>query len=142
MTYDSIPENFVPLFEVVGCVCEVNGEILLLLRNKEKSEGGKWGIPGGKVDPGETLTEAMVREMKEETGHDMLPTDFRYMKKLYVEHPRHQFIYHLFFTALPGKPNVQLNSNEHQNFLWLTPENALTLNYVSDFDKCLHIVYT
>ena len=141
MIYNSIPENFVSLFEVVGCVCEVNGEILLLHRNEEKSEGGKWGIPGGKVDPGETLTEAMVREMKEETGHDMLSTDFRYIKKLYVKHPRHRFIYHLFFAALPIKPDVHLNPNEHQNFSWLTPKNALTLNYVTDVDECLRIVY-
>ena len=142
MICNSIPKHFIPLFEVVGCVCEVKGEILLLRRNEGKSEGGKWGVPGGKVDPGETLVEAMAREMKEETGHDIPGVDFRYMKKLHVEHPRHQFIYHLFFATMPVKPDVRLDSNEHENFLWVTPENALKLNYVSDFDECLRIVYT
>ena len=44
-----------------------NGEILLTLRGKEPSRG-LWGIPGGVVEAGETLAEAVRREVLEETG--------------------------------------------------------------------------
>jgi mutator protein MutT len=45
------------------------GEILLLQRSKSsKNNAGKWDFPGGKVDSGEELTAALVREVKEETG--------------------------------------------------------------------------
>lgn len=45
------------------------GKILLALRGqKAKNERGKWEIPGGAVDFGETLKDAIVREAKEELG--------------------------------------------------------------------------
>lgn len=45
------------------------GEILLLKRSeKTKNERGKWEAPGGEVEFGETLEEAIRREMKEELG--------------------------------------------------------------------------
>ena len=46
--HESVPIDFNPAFEVVSCFVEHNGEILLLHRNNDKSEGGKWGTPGGR----------------------------------------------------------------------------------------------
>ena len=43
---------------------------LFLLRNKQKQQG-YWGIAGGKVDSGETVIQALVREIKEEIGLDI-----------------------------------------------------------------------
>ena len=41
---------------------------LLLMR---RSDNGCWGLPGGYVEPGESVAEAAVREVKEETGADL-----------------------------------------------------------------------
>ncbi|AYG04594.1 NUDIX hydrolase [Gryllotalpicola protaetiae] len=43
------------------------GRVLLVLRGTEP-EKGRWSIPGGSVEPGETLAEAAARETFEETG--------------------------------------------------------------------------
>lgn len=43
------------------------GRVLLVLRGREPSLG-RWSVPGGKVEPGETLREATAREVLEETG--------------------------------------------------------------------------
>lgn len=41
---------------------------LLLIRRRKPPEASHWGFPGGKVDPGETIEQAVVREIAEELG--------------------------------------------------------------------------
>jgi ADP-ribose pyrophosphatase YjhB (NUDIX family) len=51
----------------VGGVAVVDGSLLLVRRAKDP-QAGRWTIPGGHVEPGETLASAVEREMLEETG--------------------------------------------------------------------------
>lgn len=53
----------------VGCGAVIlRGSSILLLRRVNAPEAGAWGIPGGKVDPFETVPDAVRREVEEETG--------------------------------------------------------------------------
>lgn len=53
---------------------ERNNQYLMLFRNKKENDlnEGKWMGVGGHIEPGETKEEALVREVKEETGLDVL----------------------------------------------------------------------
>ncbi|HXE75278.1 MAG TPA: NUDIX hydrolase [Candidatus Xenobia bacterium] len=54
----------------VGAVVVRDGHVLLVQRAQEPLSG-KWTLPGGAVELGETLEEAVVRELREETGLDV-----------------------------------------------------------------------
>jgi len=58
----------------VGAVLIHQGKVLLIRRGKEPLQG-RWVVPGGTVEVGETLEEALVREVKEETGLVVRPLE-------------------------------------------------------------------
>ncbi len=143
ITLDKTPE-FYDAPKVVGCFIEYDGKILMLLRNFNKIQGGTWGAPGGKVDDvdyDDTLL-AIIREVKEETG---IPLDAENLKQVgvfYVIHPQNnKFIYVKYHAVLKYKPDVLLKSDEHENFLWVTPEESLKLNLILDEDYTIKHVY-
>jgi ADP-ribose pyrophosphatase YjhB (NUDIX family) len=52
---------------VGGIVHDERGRLLLVLRGREPG-AGRWSVPGGRVEPGESLEAAVLREVAEETG--------------------------------------------------------------------------
>jgi ADP-ribose pyrophosphatase YjhB (NUDIX family) len=60
----------------VGCGAVIfeDGRILLV-RRRRAPEAGHWGLPGGKVDPFESVAEATTREIREELGIIIEPVD-------------------------------------------------------------------
>jgi len=62
-----------PLVGVGGVV--VHEDRVLLVQRGTEPLRGRWTIPGGLIDVGETLREAVIREVKEETGLDVEPLE-------------------------------------------------------------------
>lgn len=58
----------------VGAVIVRGGRVLLVQRGREPAKG-RWSIPGGLIEIGEMLTEAVVREVREETGLIIEPVE-------------------------------------------------------------------
>ena len=61
------PRASQPVVAVGGIAFDEHGRVLLIQRGKPPAQGA-WSIPGGRVELGETLHDACVRELREETG--------------------------------------------------------------------------
>lgn len=56
----------------VGVIVNTDGKILIAKRSLSAHQGGLWEFPGGKVDAGETIQQALARELREELAIDVL----------------------------------------------------------------------
>ena len=141
MIFHEQPMNFLPTMSVVGVLIESNGAILLLRRQIGKSQELTWGVPGGKVDAGETELEAAVREVQEETHLPLIESCLVGRGHFFVRYPDYDFTYTLFAYALADQPIVAISADEHSEFCWATPVASLRLPLIPDMDVCLKQVY-
>ncbi len=140
MIFKEVPEEFNPKFSVASCYIECAGKILLLHRSEIESEPGKWCLPGGKIEEKETELDAMVREIKEETGLSIPQDKLEYIEKLFIKHPNHDFEYHLFLTKLDAESQIEINE-EHKNYAWVSPLEALSMDLMRDNDVHIKMFY-
>ena len=114
-----------PVATVGGLIRDEEGNVLLVRTRKWR---GLYGIPGGKIDYGETMEAAFARETREETGLWVDAVEF-VMAQDCVEHPefwkpRHYILVN--YSARTGgvRPPVRLN-HESDDYVWAGPEEAL-----------------
>lgn len=132
MLHTTPPPGFVPKFATVACAIEVGGRILVLKRAAHKPQGGTWGMPAGKVDPGESPEEALIREAREETGIALDVQDLESPRTWYVVWSQYSFTYTLYradLGRLYGRefPEIRLHEGEHVRFDWLTPQEIIAM---------------
>ncbi|KKU55300.1 MAG: MutT/NUDIX family protein [Candidatus Moranbacteria bacterium GW2011_GWE1_49_15] len=137
MIYKEKPENFKPAFEVSGCFCEHDGKLLFLKRRPGKTYAGKWGMPGGKIEQGETPEEAMTRELFEETGIEPGRYDLGYVGCYLANQNGKDMSYHLFVARLHDFVDVSPAEGESQESCWVKIEESTGLNLVEDIPEVL-----
>lgn len=101
-------------------------KILLIKRNKKKREkyGFDWAIVGGKIEFGEHSSDAILREIKEETGIDFLKKD---ISLLYVKEVPNWFniahvVFFLYGAVVDEKIPIVLN-DEAEEYAWFDVYN-------------------
>ncbi|HVY12541.1 MAG TPA: 8-oxo-dGTP diphosphatase MutT [Alphaproteobacteria bacterium] len=73
VTLPPAPKSGKLLLVVAAALVDSDGRILLAQRPDDQALAGLWEFPGGKMQPGETPEEALVRELKEELGIETSP---------------------------------------------------------------------
>jgi len=120
MAEQSFPEPTVGVF-----IFNQSGDLLLLKSHKWP---GKYVVPGGHVELGERIEDAVIRETKEETGLDIYDLEFINFQQFIYDpsfwKPRH-FIF-FDYACKTGSAEVKLN-DEAEEHIWVRLEAAVHL---------------
>ena len=137
--FDKPPADFKFELEAAGCFCEWDGQFLILKRAVDKDQGATWGIPAGKLDPGESPLQAMIRETYEESNITVEANKARSLGKLYARHPKADFIFHIYAVQLDQAPDVRLAPKEHTDFCWTNAVDAGELDLMPGAPEVIEI---
>ena len=112
-----------PLTTVGALVVNGSGRVLIAKTTKWR---GTWGVPGGKVDWGETLEAALVREFQEEVGLELTQIRFALIQEAVLDSqfckPAHFIMmnYYAFSAHESITPNEEI-----VEWAWVTPQQAM-----------------
>ncbi len=123
-----------PLEVVVGIIWK-NRAILVQQRPPNRSFPGFWEFPGGKVEPNESLENALAREIKEELGIEILESSF--WKKdghFYKEKDLHVNLHYFNVSLFRGEPA----GLEGQHLFWMT--KSANMQGMKFLEADVHIV--
>jgi 8-oxo-dGTP diphosphatase len=110
------PQSPKPMLTVVAALIVRNSKLLVCQRRRNDSHGLQWEFPGGKVEPGEDVTQALVRELREELG-----VAARIGKELYRTTHRYgefQTNLELIFFRADIDTSAQLKNLVFERFEW------------------------
>jgi len=105
---------------------------------------GKWGIPGGKVNAGETLIQALIREIKEETNLDVRKNNCQFITffEAIFDEEFYKPIHMILFNYLVKVNNIDfLSFNEEiVDFVWLKKEDFRKIKMNKYTNKLVKII--
>jgi len=115
------------MLTVVAALIESGGKLLVCQRRRDDSFALMWEFPGGKTQPGESLAQALERELEEELG-----AKSRIGAEVY--RTRHQYaelgepIELVFFSAAPESPEIR--NRVFEQIAWREPASLPELDFL------------
>ena len=111
--------------EVVAALIWDKGRFLACQRPEKKARGGLWEFVGGKVEPGETKQQALIRECREELGVEIRVLGvFMDVTHAYPDLTVHLTLYESEIAS------GEVQRLEHNDIRWITPEE------IDGYDFC------
>ncbi len=130
--------NYPRGIEIVGGAVIQNDQGQILLVKSPKWQN-KWLLPGGHIDPGESIMNSQVRETLEETGLTVKPiTIFAWGELINSKNfhrPAHFIYFDVYCQLISG--DLKLDNKELTDYKWLMPEQALQLDLAKSYHKTI-----
>lgn len=121
-------------------IANESGQVLVLREAATYQEGtnlGAYGVPGGRINPGEPFLEGLRREVREESGLEVVVGEpFMAGEWFPVIRGVKNHIVAIFFACQPKSGTITL-SDEHDDYQWVNQREAKQLNIMDDEAKAL-----
>jgi 8-oxo-dGTP pyrophosphatase MutT (NUDIX family) len=108
-----------------GAYLEKGGKFLMV-----KEKNGKYNFPMGSVEPGESIEEACIREVQEETGYSVVITGLR--KALYVKRKELLLMKFLFNVKIILKDRAKIKDDDIAGTYWISLEEFKQMHKKED----------
>ncbi len=116
-------------------LCLIHNKGAYLLQNRLKEDWKGYTFPGGHIEPGESIVDAVVREVKEETGLSILNPRLCGVKQFPIEGGRY-----IVFLFTADRFEGELISSEEGTMQWIPKEELANVNLVEDFHELLQVM--
>ncbi len=120
-------EQIYPHPTIGALIFDPKGNLFLMKSHKWH---GKYVVPGGHIELGETMEDALRREVKEETNLEIFDIEFLIFQEFIYDDAFWKEMHFIFFDFVcksRSTNNVILN-NEASEYTWVAPEKALEMS--------------
>lgn len=122
-------------FAELTVLCLIHRGQQLLLQNRVKKDWQGYTMPGGHVEPGESIVEAVIREMKEETGLTVPHPRLCGVKQFPIEGGRY-----LVFLFETEEFEGEVRSSSEGEMTWISRDKLSEYRTVDDLEEMLDVM--
>ena len=130
---------------VKAIIADARHRVLILRKSqndvRHANKSGRYNLPGGKIEPGEALDKALIREVQEETGLTLKTVSPPFFAgEWYPETPEPLQVIGIFYSCQEWQGAVVLD-DEHDQAVWINESEIKNYSFLPPEDKAIEAYF-